>query len=55
MATRSARPSIDNGSPARNNTGPGGRVIQVHAWKPNANSGKPLLCLDEKGVPLVHC
>lgn len=29
-------------------------MIEVHTWEPNANSGKPLLCLHEKGVPFVH-
>ena len=25
-------------------------MIEVYSWEPNANSGKPLLCLKEKGV-----
>ena len=25
-------------------------MIEVYTWEPNANSGKPLLCLKEKGV-----
>lgn len=29
-------------------------MIEVHTWEPNANSGKPLFCLAEKGVPFVH-
>ena len=29
-------------------------MIEVHTWEPNANSGKPLLCLHEKQVPFVH-
>lgn len=29
-------------------------TVEVHTWEPNANSGKPLLCLHEKGVPFVH-
>jgi GST-like protein len=28
--------------------------VEVYTWEPNANSGKPLLCLHEKGVPFVH-
>jgi glutathione S-transferase/GST-like protein len=28
-------------------------MIEVFAWEPNANSGKPLLCLHEKGVPFT--
>lgn len=27
------------------------QAVQVHTWEPNANSGKPLLALKEKGVP----
>ena len=26
-------------------------MLDVYSWEPNANSGKPLLCLKEKGVP----
>jgi glutathione S-transferase/GST-like protein len=29
-------------------------AVEVYTWEPNANSGKPLLCLHEKGVPFVH-
>lgn len=29
-------------------------TVEVYAWEPNANSGKPLLCLHEKGVPFIH-
>ncbi len=29
-------------------------MIEVHTWEPNANSGKPLFCLAEKGVDFVH-
>src|SRR6478735_2330861 len=29
-------------------------TVEVHTWEPNANSGKPLLCLHEKQVPFVH-
>lgn len=29
-------------------------MIEVYTWEPNANSGKPLLCLHEKRVPFVH-
>lgn len=29
-------------------------AVHVHTWEPNANSGKPLLCLHEKQVPFVH-
>lgn len=29
-------------------------MLEVHTWEPNANSGKPLFCLKEKGVPFVH-
>lgn len=29
-------------------------MIEVHTWEPNANSGKPLFCLAEKGVPFAH-
>ncbi len=29
-------------------------MVEVWTWEPNANSGKPLLCLHEKGVPFVH-
>ena len=25
-------------------------MVEVHTWEPNANSGKPLLCLQEKGL-----
>ena len=28
--------------------------VEVYTWEPNANSGKPLLCLHEKQVPFVH-
>jgi glutathione S-transferase/GST-like protein len=29
-------------------------MIEVYTWEPNANSGKPLFCLSEKGVPFRH-
>lgn len=29
-------------------------MVEVYSWEPNANSGKPLLCLHEKGVPFTH-
>ncbi|MXO59718.1 glutathione S-transferase family protein [Altererythrobacter salegens] len=29
-------------------------MIEVYTWEPNANSGKPLFCLSEKGVPFTH-
>jgi GSH-dependent disulfide-bond oxidoreductase len=29
-------------------------TIQVHSWEPNANSGKPLFALHEKGVAFTH-
>jgi glutathione S-transferase/GST-like protein len=29
-------------------------MLEVHTWEPNANSGKPLFCLHEKGVPFIH-
>ena len=29
-------------------------MVEVYTWEPNANSGKPLLCLHEKRVPFVH-
>jgi glutathione S-transferase/GST-like protein len=29
-------------------------TVEVYTWEPNANSGKPLLCLHEKGVPFTH-
>lgn len=29
-------------------------AVEVYTWEPNANSGKPLLCLHEKGVAFVH-
>lgn len=29
-------------------------MIAVHTWEPNANSGKPLFCLHEKGVPFAY-
>jgi len=29
-------------------------MVEVYTWEPNANSGKPLLCLHEKGVPFTH-
>ena len=29
-------------------------AVEVYTWEPNANSGKPLLCLHEKQVPFVH-
>jgi glutathione S-transferase/GST-like protein len=32
----------------------GERMIEVYTWEPNANSGKPLLCLKEKRVPFTH-
>jgi glutathione S-transferase/GST-like protein len=28
-------------------------MLEVYTWEPNANSGKPLLCLKEKGVEFV--
>lgn len=28
-------------------------MLEVYTWEPNANSGKPLFCLKEKGVPFV--
>jgi hypothetical protein len=31
-----------------------GGAVEVYTWEPNANSGKPLLCLHEKQVPFVH-
>lgn len=33
---------------------PMGGIVEVWTWEPNANSGKPLLCLHEKQVPFVH-
>ena len=29
-------------------------MLEVYTWEPNANSGKPLLCLKEKQVPFVY-
>ncbi len=29
-------------------------TVDVYTWEPEANSGKPLLCLHEKQVPFVH-
>jgi len=29
-------------------------MLDVHTWEPNANSGKPLFCLHEKGVPFTY-
>lgn len=29
-------------------------MLEVYTWEPNANSGKPLLCLAEKGVEFVY-
>ena len=29
-------------------------MLEVHTWEPNANSGKPLFCLHEKGVPFTY-
>ena len=29
-------------------------MVEVYTWEPNANSGKPLLCLHEKQVTFVH-
>jgi GST-like protein len=29
-------------------------VLEVYTWEPNANAGKPLLCLKEKGVEFVY-
>jgi len=29
-------------------------MLEVYTWEPNANSGKPLLCLHEKGVSFTH-
>jgi GST-like protein len=29
-------------------------VLDVYTWQPNANSGKPLLCLKEKGVAFTY-
>ncbi len=29
-------------------------MLEVYTWEPNANSGKPLLCLKEKGVDFVY-
>jgi hypothetical protein len=29
-------------------------MLEVYTWEPNANSGKPLLCLEEKAVPFVY-
>ena len=28
--------------------------LELYTWQPNANSGKPLLCLKEKGVEFVY-
>lgn len=29
-------------------------MLDVYTWEPNANSGKPLFCLKEKGVPFTY-
>jgi glutathione S-transferase/GST-like protein len=29
-------------------------MLEVYTWQPNANSGKPLFCLHEKGVPFTY-
>jgi len=29
-------------------------MLEVYTWEPNANSGKPLLCLKEKQVPFTY-
>lgn len=29
-------------------------MLEVYTWEPNANSGKPLLCLHEKQVPFTY-
>jgi GST-like protein len=29
-------------------------MLEVYTWQPNANSGKPLICLKEKGVEFVY-
>lgn len=29
-------------------------MLEVHTWQPNANSGKPLFCLHEKGAPFTY-
>lgn len=29
-------------------------MLEVYTWEPNANSGKPLLCLKEKRVPFIY-
>ncbi|GAA0274195.1 hypothetical protein GCM10009127_13320 [Alteraurantiacibacter aestuarii] len=29
-------------------------MLEVLTWEPDANSGKPLLCLHDKGVPFTH-
>jgi glutathione S-transferase/GST-like protein len=29
-------------------------MLDVYTWEPNANSGKPLFCLHEKGVPFTY-
>jgi len=29
-------------------------MLEVYTWEPNANSGKPLLCLQEKQVAFTH-
>jgi glutathione S-transferase/GST-like protein len=29
-------------------------AVEVYTWEPNANSGKPLFALHEKGVPFTH-
>lgn len=29
-------------------------MLEVYTWEPNANSGKPLLMLKEKGVEFIH-
>lgn len=29
-------------------------MLEVYTWEPNADSGKPLLCLKDKRVAFVH-
>ena len=29
-------------------------MLDIYTWEPNANSGKPLFCLHEKGVPFTY-
>jgi GST-like protein len=29
-------------------------MLDVYTWEPNANSGKPLFCLHEKGIPFTY-